>query len=80
MKAGKWNYKTKKYDEYELPEKTFLFSNDMDKKVACASCSKVLIYGSCYTSKEIHNPDGFGYPVCKDCYDIELNNSKLNNK
>ncbi len=27
MKVGKWNYNTKKYDEYELPEKATTYSD-----------------------------------------------------
>lgn len=73
MKAGKWNYKTKKYDEYTLPEGATTFASDLDAVVNCASCGKQMKYGDGYTSMEIHTPSsGFGYIVCSDCYDREI--------
>jgi hypothetical protein len=32
---------------------------------------KKVTFGSCYTSKEIHTPGGFGYAVCGECYATE---------
>lgn len=37
----------------------------------CPNCGKKVTFGSCYTSKEIHTPHGFGYAVCENCYNIE---------
>jgi hypothetical protein len=72
MKAKKWNYKTKKYDDYELPGKTLLFSYDMEKEITCAQCGKNMKYGEGFASREIHTSQGLGYPVCGDCYKIEI--------
>lgn len=71
MKAQKWNNETRKYSECELPEKTFLFSDNMDADVACAQCGKMIKYGESFTSREIHSKHGLGYPVCNNCYEIE---------
>lgn len=73
MKAGKWNYNTKKYDEYELPEKARTYSDDLNLECQCASCGKPMIFGDGYTSLEIHTNMGFGYIVCADCYEQEFN-------
>lgn len=69
MKAGKWNHKTREYDYYETPEEwhTPLYTDNMEEIVNCAQCGREIAYGDCYTSREIHNGYGFGYPVCEDC-------------
>lgn len=72
MKALKYNFKKHNYDEYELPEGTILFTNDMNKICSCASCGTKIEYGKSYTSLKIHNETGFGYPVCHECYTKEL--------
>lgn len=69
---GKWNYKTKEYDEYKLPTGNVkLICNDMDEEIVCTSCGKDTTFGVCYTSREIHTKVGFGYPVCEECYAVE---------
>lgn len=73
MILQRWNYDTHEYEPFESPAKvTTLYSQDMDKKVDCVSCGKPMTYGDGYTSKEIHNYVGFGYPVCEDCYNEEI--------
>ena len=47
------------------------YSDDMDEIVNCPHCGKEVTFGSCYTSREIHTPNGFGYAVCEKCYDME---------
>jgi hypothetical protein len=76
MKAQKWNYKTHDYDPYELPENCRLYETDLSLKVACCHCGKEYEFGVMYTSREIHNNMGFGYPVCKACFNIEIEKSK----
>lgn len=71
MKALKWNYKTKKYDDYDLPKGACLYSDDMDKEIACARCGQRMLFGDGYTSRQIHTKHGFGYAVCGRCYDKE---------
>lgn len=70
---NKWNYKTKSYDEYEIPNewRTPLLIGDLDAEVNCVQCGKKLKYGECYTSLEVHSSMGLGYGVCKECYDEE---------
>ena len=69
----KWNYESRTYDEYYVPYEwnIKLLTNDMDEIINCPHCGKEFPYGESYTSKEIHNKVGFGYPVCSDCYEEE---------
>lgn len=75
--VAKWNYETVEYEPYELPDNcplTLPYSDEsMETEINCASCSKKAVFGACYTSKAIHNPSGFGYPVCESCYNQEFN-------
>lgn len=74
--AGKWNYEKQEYNFYELPKDGNItvatYSDVMDKVVLCASCGKKIFFGDGYTSKTIHTPSGFGFAVCKQCYDKEV--------
>ena len=72
MKCGKWNYNTRSYDDYELPEKAIMWSDDMELVIQCASCAKDIEVGDCFTSKEIHGNFGMGYLVCESCYEQEI--------
>lgn len=71
MKVKKWNYKTRKYYDYNLPEGACLYSDDMDKIVACARCGRKMHFGDGYTSRQIHARCGFGYAVCEKCNEKE---------
>lgn len=71
MKAQKWNCKIKKYYDYDPPEGACLYSDDMDKIVACAQCGIKMLFGDGYTSRQIHSRYGFGYAVCEKCYEKE---------
>ena len=75
MKLQKWSYQKHKYSDYEIPDswKCPIYSDNMDQVINCTSCGKLLRYGNCYTSLEIHNRHGFGYPVCQECYKEEWN-------
>lgn len=70
---NRWNYETHEYDPYGVPDEWNVksYSDDMDEIINCPHCGKEVTYGSCYTSKEIHTPHGFGYAVCENCYNIE---------
>ena len=70
--AEKWDHKTKKYSSYELPKGCLLYSPDLDKMTVCAQCGKKITFGEGYTSREIHNHIGLGYPVDEDCYKKEF--------
>lgn len=46
---------------------------DMEDLVNCATCGKVITFGSGYTSHyQTTDGDLFGLPVCVDCYAAEL--------
>ena len=69
----KWNWKTREYEDYEVPDnwnvRTFAF--DMDTFVDCAQCGEGKAYGLMYTSMEVHTEHGIGYCVCGNCYEEE---------
>lgn len=69
----KWNFKTLEYEEYTVPAnwKAKTFSTDMEEKVNCAACGKLMEYGDSYISRTIHTTNGLGYVVCQECYDKE---------
>lgn len=71
MKAQKWNPKTREYYDYDLPEGACLYSDDMDKVIACARCGEKMRFGDAYTSRQIHTKYGFRYAVCEKCYEKE---------
>ena len=62
------------YEPYSVPAdwRCRLAEEDMSKKVNCASCGKEERFGECYPSMEIHNVCGFGYAVCPECYQKEI--------
>jgi len=68
-----WDYKTHEYKDYKLPNpgNYVLYTEDMTLPINCASCGKHMVFGDGYTSRELHNHVGFGYPVCEDCYEAE---------
>ena len=69
----KWNFKTKCYEDYAVPDswKVKTFITDMREKVNCAVCGKSMIYDYGYTSRTIYDEREFGYLICKNCYDKE---------
>lgn len=74
----KWNYKTLEYEEYTVPDswKVKMLSDDMNEEINCASCGKPMLYGNGYTSSTIHSKHGFGYVVCGECYNKEIEEEK----
>lgn len=79
-KMQKWNYITRSYEEYIVPEdwNCVTASGFMDEKINCAACGGVLTFGESYCSLEIHTPVGFGYSICEKCYDREWERQKRN--
>lgn len=72
----KWNYKTKKYENFKSPAKNPVLyipceEGHLEIEIECTNCGKRVKYGDCYTSKIIHNYIGIGYPVCPKCYEEE---------
>lgn len=80
IKVGKWNYKTRTYDDYTLPCGASLWSDDLEKMIRCASCAKDIKSGDCYTSLEIHSDLGMGFLVCPCCYEEEVERRKKEKK
>ena len=74
--VAKWNTETLEYKPYNLPDNcplTLPYNNrNMETIINCASCRNAVKFGNCYTSRTIHSPHGFGYPVCEDCYNEEF--------
>lgn len=73
MILRKWNYQTRTYEPFKVPDawNVTFYSNDMDEIVNCPQCGRELKYGDTYISLEVHSPTGFGYGVCRACYDAE---------
>ena len=71
--VNEWDFSKREYKERQLPEdwNASLYEADMEKKINCASCGEVVLYGDCYTSRKIHSSHGFGYSVCEKCYEKE---------
>ena len=77
MLIPKYNTKTKKYEQYEIPDDwdVMLHADNMYQLGNCAQCGRPLLYADAFTSLEIG--DIFGYAVCPKCYRAELERSKL---
>lgn len=73
MILKRWNRKKHIYEDYEIPNEWNVktYSTNMEEKINCAQCGKLLAYGNCYTSLEVHTEIGFGYGVCEKCYEKE---------
>lgn len=73
MKVIKWNVKKRDYELYQIPKDWNIcsYTDDMDKQINCCQCGKIVRFGDCYTSLEVHTPVGFGFAVCSECYDKE---------
>lgn len=76
MKAQKWNFKKKAYEEYKLPDNCPLISHDMELIIKCAECEKKIRCGEAFTSHTIHNKIRLGYPICEECYMKELRDER----
>jgi hypothetical protein len=71
---GRWNNETHEYDPY-TPDPAWtivLYTQDMNLPINCTNCGKEMVYGDSYTSRELHNAAGFGFPVCEQCYNDEI--------
>ena len=69
----KWNFEKQIYEPYRIPNNwnTPIYTSDMGEAINCAQCGKLITYGEAYTSRQIHNGLGLGYPVCEDCHNDE---------
>lgn len=68
MIAQRWDPARRRYSAYELPYGASMYETDMDRVISCARCGMHVTFGSCYTSRQIHNGAGFGFAVCPECY------------
>lgn len=76
---NKWNFKTKKYENFNSPAKRIvLFSDNMTLDIDCTNCGAPLLFGDAFTSRTIYTAAGLGYPVCSECYKKELILAKQN--
>lgn len=73
-KVNKWIPSEYRYVEIELPAEwnVIVSSDDMEVMANCAQCGKLMTFGECYTSLELHTNEGWGYAVCEDCYTEEI--------
>ena len=78
----KWNFKTRKYKDYEVPSGWYIscYENDMEAAINCAECGNRMTFGEGYTSRTIHTEHGFGYSVCPKCYEAEWQAEKAARK
>ena len=81
-KAIKWNFKTKEYEPYEVPDEAALWgcSIDDDEVITCAECGKKILYRDACISRNIDTVNRIGYIVCKQCYDKECDERKISQK
>ena len=70
----KWNYDTRQYDPYEVPEdwNIPLYCEDLETVINCVNCGEKVLYGDCFTSLVLHSAHGLGYAVCPECHEKEI--------
>lgn len=70
MIIRKWSDKDHKYYPYKVPDDWYISVSefDMEYKVNCVNCGKVISFGDGYTSLRYHTEQGFGYAECESCY------------
>ena len=71
---GRWNYNTRSYDPVEIPEEWQVrtYSERMSAPTTCPHCGRTFHFGDMYTSMEFQTDFGFGYSVCRECYEEEF--------
>lgn len=78
----KWNYEKRKYEPYNVPKdwncKTY--SKDMNEKINCVHCGKIIEFGYSYCSITVHDSFGMAYMVCKECNRQQLLEQQLMKK
>ncbi len=72
MKAKRWDFARREYDEVEIADTCSTYKDDFDSEVTCPGCGKPVKFGDTYTSRQWHDRVGFGYGVCEKCHDAEL--------
>lgn len=73
----KWDYERHEYGPFLSPAaREVMLTGDDDSICRCAECGKKIRFGDSFTSIRIHDPIGFGYAVCSDCYQKEWEERK----
>lgn len=72
MKAYKWDFARREYDEADIPGTCSNYKDDFDELVTCPGCGKQVRFGDTFTSRLYHDRIGFGYGVCEKCHEGEL--------
>lgn len=70
MMLQRWSESEHRYMPYAVPDDWYVstYEEDMSTPVNCCQCGRVLPFGECYTSYQVHTTVGMGYAVCGDCY------------
>lgn len=73
MRLERWNYKTREYEPYEVPDGRRVrgLCWNLTELIDCAACGREIEFGSAFTSHEIQSKSGLGYGVCPECYEEE---------
>ena len=69
--AKKWDFEKRKLESVEISDKCSAYEIDMETKVECPGCGKMIAFGDGYTSMRYQTDLGFGYCVCADCNEKE---------
>ena len=74
MLLRKWNYDEHRYEKYRVPNEwnCSCYSDDLQEKINCCQCGKEAIFGYSFVSQEVQTFAGFGYMVCKECHEVEM--------
>ena len=78
----KYNYETKKYEEYNVPTnwRVGLYSKDLEELTDCTKCGTPMKYSQKYRSLEVTDDNGHEYAVCKKCFKEEWVRQQMNRK
>ncbi len=72
MKARRWDFARREYDEVEIADTCSTYKDDFESEVTCPGCGRALPFGHTFTSFMYHDRVGFGYGVCEACHDREF--------
>ena len=73
MELRKWNYFSRKYDDYTVPDTWNVTLDAPENRIySCAGCGSAISAETAYTSLEIHDSIGLGYLVCEECSALEI--------
>ncbi len=70
--AQKWDFAKREYEPVEISDKCSAYEIDMETKVECPGCGKMMALGDGHISGQYYTDLGFGYIVCSKCYGKEF--------